>query len=507
MSDKPLQRAYRLVGVLVMVYSLAATLTGCGRSANSPASGAAAGPLLQGKVMGGRQTISGASVVLYAASGTYFGDVTEIAHATSDATGNYSFSSFTATPSSGDLVYALSDGGNTGAGVNANARLMSLVGVWNGSSFSNNFLVINELTTVTMLETLGSTIAMVNCTNIGITISSGLCPKLRAPLAIGDWNSSVQAVTKWLDLSHGSIWDSVRFTTSDPTGKADYDLLTLDMLASVLANCVNSTGGSAGDSSACGNLFSKATDGDGTASNTAVTTAKVTEISYTGYSNPTPPSVNTAANSINAMTFSPNGKTLYLAYNSSFSYSFVTSYALDVQTGQLSLLSSSDLIHNGLNETNGSLDWSILANPRYPFVYTLNNIHQEFNHGINTDGSITGGTPNNTNVLNALFGSKVSSTGNFVLAAVSRALGGSTTPVISCNQSDLGTAPGAVQYGIPRDTSIGTDTSAPFASSLGMSVRPPMVAVAQYADDSHDSALFTYSVNYVSDPSLDGCTG
>lgn len=214
-------------------------LSGCG---GSGASGSTA--IINGSVMGGRQPISGSTVYIFASSASSVTGPVLIASATTTGNGTFSIASFFPNPSLGDLIYAVAIGGDAGGGTNPNATLMSLVGVY-GSSLSH--VQINELTSVAAVSQLNSGIVQVACNSISGNSSAAsgtTCPSIHGQN--GSWNSLANAITNLVSSSTGQV------TTSDTAV-----IQNLNMQASVVANCVNSAGGTV-IGTACGNLFDSA---------------------------------------------------------------------------------------------------------------------------------------------------------------------------------------------------------------------------------------------------------
>jgi 6-phosphogluconolactonase (cycloisomerase 2 family) len=214
-------------------------LNGCSDS-TQPTSG----NLIQGRVYGGRQAIVGSTVQVFASSGQNSSSPIFLGSATTDSTGGFNLTSFNATPSTGDLVYAVALGGDAGNGSNnSNISLMSVAGLY-GNALSN--IHINELTTVAAASQLSPYMVQVPCNTL--TGNAALSDQQRCPQINGlesGWNTIMSKISALIDLSSGAL------ITSNAN-----DVQNINLQASVLANCVNSTGGSAGDSTACGNLMS-----------------------------------------------------------------------------------------------------------------------------------------------------------------------------------------------------------------------------------------------------------
>jgi len=235
----------------------AAALTGCegGTSMIAPEKPAVA-TSAHGRVMGGQQPITGASIYLYAAgAGGYGGAATSLLTASAgsqDGSGNW----YVKTDSNGDwaitgdwscpsspspsYLYVLALGGNPGvASANPNIALLAALGPCSGVSAST-YVTVNELTTVASVWALAP--FMTGATNIGSTATN--------QVGLGD---AFAAVTSVASIANGAAPGPAL-----PAG-ATLPIANVDTLANILSSCVNTTGGTAGDSSPCGNLFSATT--------------------------------------------------------------------------------------------------------------------------------------------------------------------------------------------------------------------------------------------------------
>jgi streptogramin lyase len=237
-------RAGALALGLVLAFS-----AGCDLSSpllSSPQQGAA----LQGRVRGGQQAVSGASIQLYAAgsAGTGAGAVNLLAPniVTTDASGFFNITGDYMCPTATTQVYLVARGGNPGlaAGVD-NSALVMMAAIGNcGDLTSSSSIEINEATTVASAWALSQFMvpgAMVGST---ATNTAGLVNAFAVAANLADTGTG---------LAPGSAL---------PTG-AVTETAKLYTLANVLAACVNSDGGSA-----CAPLFVAATTPQGTPANT-----------------------------------------------------------------------------------------------------------------------------------------------------------------------------------------------------------------------------------------------
>jgi len=237
---------------------IAVMLSGCGGHASSIQSSQAASEAsrlvsnktLSGRIFGGRQPIVGSVVYVYAAGITGSIDPMQIGTAVTGADGTFSIDSWRVAPSNGDLIYLTAVGGDAGGGVNPTIALISVAGVWGDAHFVGH-LQVNELTTIAVISQFTSYIAQVPCTSIiGSTATSGTCPRI---LGEADWSDRITKLAALVDVSTGQAATALQTASQSSSAYATYQNLNLQ--ASVLANCVNSAGGVAGDGSACGNLL------------------------------------------------------------------------------------------------------------------------------------------------------------------------------------------------------------------------------------------------------------
>ena len=195
--------------------------------------------------MGGQQPVSGATLQLYAVGTGGDGSAANpllSPAAMTDANGNFTISGTYTCPGGNPLVYMVATGGNPGAASsNSNLALMAALGPCNNLSAST-YITINELTTVGAVYPLAAFM-----TSAG-AIGSGA----------GDAAALASAFTLASELVNTSTGTSPG--ASVPVGTT-IPVAQIDTIADILANCINSTGGIAGDGSGCGNLFALTTPG------------------------------------------------------------------------------------------------------------------------------------------------------------------------------------------------------------------------------------------------------
>ncbi len=237
-----------------LLLSLLATISipGCGAVSSSPVTTTASTPdsSLVGQVKGGQQPISGATIQLYQV-GTA-GDGSSAAPLGSSTTTNPS-GAFTITgdytcPGSNPQVYLLATGGNPGLASGTNNTAINLIAALGScSSLSpSTFINLNEVTTVAAV--------------------AALSPYMTSPTSIGSGTSDAPALTAAFTLASqfASTATGTSPGTSIPAGDAVPSTL-INSLADIVSACVNSMGGSAGDGSVCGMLFTDSTPSGGAA--------------------------------------------------------------------------------------------------------------------------------------------------------------------------------------------------------------------------------------------------
>ncbi len=231
-----------LLLIVILVGMALAALTGCGFSGSATA--VEMPVALHGTVNGGQQPVGGSSVQLYAAGTTGPGSAAQPLLSNpvqSDNDGNFSIPASYRCPSATAPVYVVASGGNpglpSGAG-NPALELAAMLGSCSDLSASNS-IIVNEVTTIGSVWPLAAY----------MTSSS------RLGSAPGDTSfiNAVASVPEFINVAQGS-------SPGKPTSTSYFaENSKLYSLSDLLASCVNSTGGSAGDGSSCGLLFSIAT--------------------------------------------------------------------------------------------------------------------------------------------------------------------------------------------------------------------------------------------------------
>ncbi len=262
-------------GILLCVLILgmaAAALTGCGFSGSAVAFQSIYPPVaLHGTVHGGQQPVGGSSVQLYAAGATGIGSAAQPLlrqPVQSDSNGNFSIPASYLCPSASSQLYLIARGGSPGPSSGTNnpgIALMAMLGAC-GNLSSTAPISVNEVTTVGSVWPLASYMTS--------PIDLGSPPEDAAFL------SAAASVNEFINLSQGT-------SPGTPTPESYFaESSKLYSLADLLDNCVNSAGGSAGDGSPCGTLFSMATDSGGSAPTDTVSAAM--RIAQSPYNNVIP---------------------------------------------------------------------------------------------------------------------------------------------------------------------------------------------------------------------------
>jgi hypothetical protein len=212
---------------------------------------------LGGSVHGGRQPVSGATIQVYAAGSSGNGSAAQPLLSDpvkTDSNGNFSIPASYTCPSASSQIYIVAQGGNPGlpSGTNSALMLAAMLGSCSGLTGSGS-ISINEVTTVGSVWPLAA--YMTDSTHLGS--------------ASGDASfiTAVTSVPEFVNNTQGS-------SPGTPTAASYFaENAKLYSLADVLAGCVNSAGGAAGDGSPCGVLFSTATPSGGSAPTDTLTAA------------------------------------------------------------------------------------------------------------------------------------------------------------------------------------------------------------------------------------------
>ncbi len=213
-------------------------LSGCGVGVPAPQVDLSLAAF-QGTVHGGNQPVQGSYVGIYATtSAGYGGTVTQIANATTDSNGNFSFSTTPSCPSN-QFAYMLATGGNPGLAPGTNNQailLMAPLGACSGLS-SLSFVTINEVTTVAAAYALSGFLPAggAGMTYSAITGGAAMPGVTTSSTNVQGLTDAFANAAAILNLSTGLA------NTMTPSG-GTVPQGTIHAIADILQNCVNSTG-------------------------------------------------------------------------------------------------------------------------------------------------------------------------------------------------------------------------------------------------------------------------
>jgi hypothetical protein len=214
----------------------------------------ATGPALNGVVQAGTQPVVGASVYLYAAGTSGYASASipisspnTTGAITTNSTGSFTVPAGYACPQLTSLVYLVATGGHVGSSAaNPNLALMTTLGPC--SNLGSSPVVVNEVTTVASASALAPFSA-----DDAMTGNSSY-------LNIG--SSSANATTG-LTNAFATVTNLVNIGTGRPlyntlAGNAAIPYVEINTFADIINACAVTSGGSAGDGSTCGNIFTDA---------------------------------------------------------------------------------------------------------------------------------------------------------------------------------------------------------------------------------------------------------
>ena len=250
-GPRSLKRGHATSGLMLLASAGVTVLTGCAGMVNDAATPITNGTTMQGKVFGGQQPISGATIQLYAAQTTGYAAAAAplISTAvTTDANGNFSITGdYTCPASPNDLVYLTATGGNSGSGVNSNIVQVAALGPCSSLS-SSTYITISEVSTVAAAYALAG--FATDSTHVGT--SSANYTGLKNAFA---------TVNNLVDLATGNALTVTPAYATQATGtivntfKSVVPQSEIYTLANILSSCVN-TNGVGGASTNCSSLFS-----------------------------------------------------------------------------------------------------------------------------------------------------------------------------------------------------------------------------------------------------------
>jgi hypothetical protein len=238
-NSRAMQQRTCCAAVALALAALA--LTGCGIGGSAASSGpvSVTGLAISGKVHGGQSPVKTSTVNLYAAGTTGYGSAaTLLASTSTDTSGNFNITAPYTCPSGGQ-IYITAIQGDSGSGNNLNLAMMAALGTCPVTSAIVN---INEVTTVATVWALAP--FMTGPTNIGSPSTPQALSGIAA--AFADVNTLVNVPT------------GVTPGLSAPTN-ATVPTALIYTLANIIAPCINSAGGTAGQMNNCGSLFTQTT--------------------------------------------------------------------------------------------------------------------------------------------------------------------------------------------------------------------------------------------------------
>jgi trimeric autotransporter adhesin len=233
--------AFRLSPLALLPLSF--LIFGCGAQRNSPQLTSPIGA--RGLVHGGQQPVTGATIQLYAVGTTAEGSASTplLSPApVTDANGGFNITGTYTCPSSSSLVYIVGTGGNPGLSAGANNAAISLMAALGscGNLSASTYIFIDELTTVAAVYPLA--------------------PYMTSPSAIGAPPGEATALAD----AFAEAAQLVNTTTGTAPGTGvpvgtTVPVEQINTIGNILASCINSAGGTAGDNTPCGMLFSLTT--------------------------------------------------------------------------------------------------------------------------------------------------------------------------------------------------------------------------------------------------------
>jgi hypothetical protein len=234
----------------IVLVSCAVVLSGCSSkpvmTTNSTQTNQVQGAALYGRVHGGQNPISGASVYLYAADATGYGKSSDSllkspGYVMTDSNGNFSITSDYTCPNANTQVYLYAVGGNPGAGgVNSAAGLLAGLGPC-GSLSSSTYIVVNEVSTIATAYSIA-----------GYATDATHVSSSSTALAATGVANAFAAVANLETQSTGTA------LATTPASGGSVPQAKIDTLANILAACINSSGPS---SAPCTTLLSNALSG------------------------------------------------------------------------------------------------------------------------------------------------------------------------------------------------------------------------------------------------------
>jgi len=250
--------------VALLLCGSASLVTGCSSSQflSGTDTQPMAGATISGMAHGGNQPIIGATVQLWAVgAGGYGSAASKLGSSvqTLSPGGTFTLGSYTC-PSASTQTYITASGGNPGLSSN-NSNIMLATALGNcGSLTPSTFIFMNEVVTAATAYALGQYFTTIF--GAASTDSFGAPNTTQAQVGIVN---AMATVNNLVSTTSGNAVTSQTLTNNGLTVTTAPESAKLNTIADILASCINSPGGTAGDSSNCGMLFSGVVTPTGTA--------------------------------------------------------------------------------------------------------------------------------------------------------------------------------------------------------------------------------------------------
>ncbi len=196
---------------------------------------------VHGHVHGGQQPVTHSRIQLYAVGTAGVASAAEPLVSVpvyTDSNGDFSLTGLYTCPTADSPIFITSTGGNSGfgasAGNNAGIALMASLGPC-GAITDSTFVTINEVTTVGSIWPVAA--YMASATQLGSNPGDSV------------FGAALASINEFVNTAQGT-------SPGSPAPTSYFaDAIKLYSLADVIAACINSPGGNAGDGTPCGTLF------------------------------------------------------------------------------------------------------------------------------------------------------------------------------------------------------------------------------------------------------------
>jgi len=247
----------------IALFAVVTGLTGCtanfGDVATSgPAPSGGAGAALQGRVHGGQQAVTGATIQLYGVGTSGYGSTATpllTTTVTTDQNGGFNFTGDYTCPAS-NLVYLTAAGGNPGLGSglsNPTITLMAALGSCSTlkANAGTTFIQVNEVSTVAAIWALQQ---FASSTGTALSGSSTTPSE-----SIGTSATNLQGLSNAMAMANVLVNLATGLSPGSNTSgnQSNVEYWQINTIADILATCVNSNGVSTGPTNptACYTLF------------------------------------------------------------------------------------------------------------------------------------------------------------------------------------------------------------------------------------------------------------